>query len=321
MYECHMCHKKFDGRKKKYCSNECAKYARRLQNKENYRKANSLYEKYEEQRCCKQCGKDISDKSLDAVYCNDGCRQTYYDRLKGHVPMEEHLKSLAEQKRETEKRRKITKEQAYAERLVSKNCVWCSRVFTTDIANKLTCSNECRRKRTNKIKSDRDSNRLNKSNLVDRDISVVRLYKRDKGICYLCGEQCNPNDYNTTGGHFTSGPTYPSIDHIIPLARGGMHAWDNVRLAHHLCNAKKTDILPCELGIDLHVPDAYALARNIPDKKKVTAQYTKQGELIAVFNSTVDAEKKTGIPKKTIQNNARGQYKTAHGFVFKYISK
>jgi 5-methylcytosine-specific restriction endonuclease McrA len=36
-------------------------------------------------------------------------------------------------------------------------------------------------------------------------------------------------------------PTAPTVDHIIPLARGGSHTWDNVQLAHHLCNSLKGD--------------------------------------------------------------------------------
>jgi 5-methylcytosine-specific restriction endonuclease McrA len=34
---------------------------------------------------------------------------------------------------------------------------------------------------------------------------------------------------------------YPSIDHIVPLAKGGNHTWNNVQLAHHYCNTLKRD--------------------------------------------------------------------------------
>ncbi|MGV8973360.1 MAG: HNH endonuclease [Rhodoglobus sp.] len=48
-----------------------------------------------------------------------------------------------------------------------------------------------------------------------------------------------------------------SLDHIIPLARGGWHAMDNVALAHLRCNitkhAKILDRMPrwCPAGGDL----------------------------------------------------------------------
>jgi 5-methylcytosine-specific restriction endonuclease McrA len=36
-------------------------------------------------------------------------------------------------------------------------------------------------------------------------------------------------------------PLAPTIDHVIPLARGGWHAPDNVQAAHFLCNSRKSD--------------------------------------------------------------------------------
>ena len=32
-----------------------------------------------------------------------------------------------------------------------------------------------------------------------------------------------------------------SKDHIIPLAKGGEHSWDNIQLAHRICNSLKAD--------------------------------------------------------------------------------
>lgn len=81
---------------------------------------------------------------------------------------------------------------------------------------------ECRRRREHKKRFQTLGGDL---------ISLKELYKRDKGICYLCGCECDWNDcirYET--GQIT-GPTYPSIDHVIPRAKGGKHIWGNVRLA------------------------------------------------------------------------------------------
>jgi 5-methylcytosine-specific restriction endonuclease McrA len=52
------------------------------------------------------------------------------------------------------------------------------------------------------------------------------VYRRANGVCGICrvplidGEKWH-------------------VDHIIPLARGGVHAYSNVQLAHALCNIKK----------------------------------------------------------------------------------
>ena len=71
----------------------------------------------------------------------------------------------------------------------------------------------------------------------DSDVTLKKLIHRDKGICQICGK---PIDCYDVSEHCV-GPYYPSIDHIIPLSKGGNHTWDNVQLAHMICNAKKCD--------------------------------------------------------------------------------
>ena len=38
-------------------------------------------------------------------------------------------------------------------------------------------------------------------------------------------------------------PNAPTVDHILPLAKGGTHTWDNVQLAHWSCNSDKSDTI------------------------------------------------------------------------------
>lgn len=78
-----------------------------------------------------------------------------------------------------------------------------------------------------------------KDALIDRDITLKEVYETDGGICYLCGGQCDWNDCRRDGTQFIVGGSYPSIDHVVPLTKGGEHSWSNVRLAHLSCNAKK----------------------------------------------------------------------------------
>lgn len=35
------------------------------------------------------------------------------------------------------------------------------------------------------------------------------------------------------------GPDYPTIDHIVPLSKGGPHLWSNVQVACAECNIAK----------------------------------------------------------------------------------
>lgn len=80
----------------------------------------------------------------------------------------------------------------------------------------------------------------------------------------------------------------------------------------------KSDILPNELGLDTDIDDAYALARKINNQRKEVKQLTKDEKLINIYESTVEAERQTGVKRKGIQNCARGEVKTYKGFAWKY---
>lgn len=58
------------------------------------------------------------------------------------------------------------------------------------------------------------------------------VFEACKWICQICGKSVDkeikyPN------------PLSASIDHIVPLSKGGTHTKDNVQLAHFLCNSRK----------------------------------------------------------------------------------
>lgn len=182
---------------------------------------------------CKECG-TISTRSMITVRHNNiRCRECdriakekqeanksllkWFDDLVADIQREE--KAIAKQERKQSRMHP---------------CVVCGK--PTDRPK--YCSQECYRTTENYIRGSRD--RLNKTNIIDKDITLKRLYKKEWGVCYLCGDSCDWEDYIITdGGVFVAGDMYPSIDHIIPLAKGGLHSWDNVRLAHRVCNSKK----------------------------------------------------------------------------------
>lgn len=318
--DCPICGERFEigknGALTKYCSQGCADEARRIRNRDRWRDDKGL--SAEEVRC-EQCGKTISGRRIGSKFCSEECRSKaiYESRRErhGHTPMREHKEKLARQRAETKKR--IEKERKA--KIKTKECAECGQPFETMRPNQLTCSTECSRLRRNRLSWQYEEKRYNNTNVIDKDISVKVLYKRDKGICYICGGKCDFDDNYKVNGHFTVGPSYPSIDHLIPLARGGMHAWDNVKLAHHLCNTKKSDILPSELELDVEINDAYALARKVSPRKKQVKQFTKDGMLIATYESTIEASKQTGIKAKGIQNCAREECKTCRGFKWEYV--
>ena len=66
----------------------------------------------------------------------------------------------------------------------------------------------------------------------DCSTSLDKLIDRDGLACYLCGKTCTKEDKRWG----TFGPDYPTIDHVIPLSKGGSHTWDNVKVACGECN-------------------------------------------------------------------------------------
>lgn len=325
---CPVCGKAFavhiDGALTKYCSQCCADEARRIRNRDRWRKQNPGWDERVE-KVCEYCGKHFAVPARNAHIarrCSDKCTQTQYTReIRGFGPLEDRRAIWEQQKAETRKRR--VKERA-ARRKANHRVIVCSecgaRADVYDPSRK-TCSPECSKARQNRLNSQRKDERLNDSNIVDKDISLKTLFKRDKGVCYICGGKCDFKDYIRDGKNFTSGANYPSIDHIIPIARGGKHSWDNVKLAHHLCNAKKSDILPSEFfnyPIEVNVNEAYVLARKISPRKKQVKQFNKDGKLLAIYESTVSASKQTGLNAKGIQNCARGERPSQGGYLWSY---
>ncbi len=249
--------------KSSYCNDDCKKNYY----KEKYRKENNLYEKYDENRKCLNCGKDISDTALDTLYCCSSCGDSYNAHRNGkHRTWDEYLKDLEEQKVKNSKKRKIKKikkklisllkrrlnylmrleieqkkEQEKIESL-TRECEVCGKLFYHPHPSTLTCSKKCRKKRENKLRKLYSNERYNENNVVDKDITLEKVFDIDDGICYLCGEPCDYDDYELTEeGYFIVGKSYPSIEHVRPVSKGGKHSWDNVRLAHHYCNTLKSD--------------------------------------------------------------------------------
>jgi 5-methylcytosine-specific restriction endonuclease McrA len=75
----------------------------------------------------------------------------------------------------------------------------------------------------------------------DRGITVMALRKRDGDACCYCSQTMTFE----RGNGRTFVPLKATIEHVLPLSRGGSHTWENVALACWQCNvyknAKTTD--------------------------------------------------------------------------------
>lgn len=69
----------------------------------------------------------------------------------------------------------------------------------------------------------------------DYGITVTSLRKRDGDHCHYCKQVM---DFTRTAGRGYV-PLKATVEHVLPLARGGFHVWENVALACWQCNLRK----------------------------------------------------------------------------------
>lgn len=178
---------------------------------------------------CTECG-HVFDHSIDfngSIWTCPQCRQRQIE---------------ADRKRreeESEARRYERMFEEIREYALDKTCKECGSTFHSANKTALYCSGRCRNKR--RFTSDNFRHYYHVKygeryrDHYDPSISLKKLYERDGGVCQICGDPCDWDDREWG----SNGPTYPSLDHIIPRSKGGDHKWENVQLAHCICNSIK----------------------------------------------------------------------------------
>lgn len=74
-----------------------------------------------------------------------------------------------------------------------------------------------------------------RSTVSDSGISVLALRRRFGDNCQYC---TIPLDFKAAKRGMIA-PARASIEHVLPLSKGGTHTWDNVTLICHRCNTSK----------------------------------------------------------------------------------
>lgn len=319
---CACCGKEFiaHDRRKRYCSHKCRDVA--------YRQSKGQDSKLEtRQMKCIVCGKEFETNNANKLTCSPDCsaeNKKRYNKIQarggkrksGQIPLDEYKKQRHEQAQQRAEKLALEKAWYKALHTVERECAECGALFyCLDSENRVTCSAECSRRYGNR----KHDKRVPKEQQIDR-ITLKKLYKRDKGICYLCGGECDWNDWNVSKkGNSYPGDKYPTIEHVTPISKGGLDAWDNVRLAHWKCNLEKAD------GIIKMQPMTHQFAYSqkfSATKAKKTAQYTIEGELVKIWDSTGQIERELGLKSKHIQCVCRG-YKSktgnAYGYHWEYV--
>jgi len=80
---------------------------------------------------------------------------------------------------------------------------------------------------------------------------LKRLYQLQDGLCFYCGLAVDFNQAPPREGGKT-GELYPTLDHIIPTAKGGSGEMSNLAMACYKCNHPKGDYLFPELLMKEH---------------------------------------------------------------------
>jgi len=212
---CQNCGKPLDqtprgGRPKRNCSRLC---------RERYRKKSKP--KTILTVACQNCG-TLFEATAQRRFCTKPCR------LK-KTRLEQNLKERQERRQKVD-----------AQGFVTTECGWCKKPRTYEYrqgghnAFHPHCTIEARRARY-RIKTVKRHSLINKPSRLAAD-DVVRMYGNN---CAVCNEPIDLTLKRTSSRGLT-------VDHWIPLSKGGSDDMSNLRPAHWNCNRKKSDNLPKE---------------------------------------------------------------------------
>jgi 5-methylcytosine-specific restriction endonuclease McrA len=117
----------------------------------------------------------------------------------------------------------------------ARECRKCGTEFTAHRKEKVFCSRKCQRNAWNIA----DKHRRNAAyspvvTVKGSDFTSREVFVRDSYVCQICKKATNPR---------TTYPddAYPTIDHIIPTSKGGLHTLENVQCACASCNRDKSN--------------------------------------------------------------------------------
>ena len=204
------------------------------------------YSKPKRTAICQECGKEFTvGRECKGVYCSRKCQTIAYGRVrtaeaqdraakaKEEAQIKANQKAFIKAANRLVARKKAEKEKERqdfikaAKRL--KLCMECGSLFVSH-NNSIYCSDNCRGRRENRLSD--EYKRYAKLEDVDYSITLLKLMKRDGETCRGCHKKLNINTDPCS-------KDYPTIDHIIPISKGGAHKWSNVQLLCRSCNCRK----------------------------------------------------------------------------------
>jgi 5-methylcytosine-specific restriction endonuclease McrA len=65
-----------------------------------------------------------------------------------------------------------------------------------------------------------------------------KIFDRDRGLCWICGEQTR-FFFSAYDSPLQRGPKAGSVDHVVPVSKGGTNEESNLRWACRSCNCSR----------------------------------------------------------------------------------
>lgn len=199
------------------------------------------------ERTCARCGQTFFARG-ERNYCSDRCRVAIARRAKAGVSLRDREAACEicgcamVGKRSDARRCSDCRARTFAP-LPERKCPTCGEAFAPQKRAQVNCSNKCAQRAykaanrkpepwDERRKANYQKRRALKLKLPADSIRPLDVFERDAWICGLCGDP-------VPEGVAWPDPLSASLDHVIPLSKGGHHVLENVQLAHLSCNVQK----------------------------------------------------------------------------------